>query len=266
MRLSGPDSRRIARRTVPLILLLAAACTGAPATDMETRAAAERSSLVILVFDRSTSIPDHTLTLAADLANQRLEQLAYGDRIAAMQLLQLSLEEPPRRWSQQVPERQFPDQNVASDSASRARFIQDAKAYLRVFSDPADRGNIDGTDLLSTMHDVGEELRAYADHNATLYLFSDMLQSNRSIDFEGLRMMPAADWIDDAQSKGLLPDLAGLCVVVVGARVDTESSQRVKRFWSDYFTATGAQLMDHNYMLRPVKLPVNPCPAGSLTG
>lgn len=233
---------------------------------METRASSDRRELVIFVFDRSTSIPDHTLTLARDLANQRIDELEHGDRIGAMQLLQLSLAEPPKRWSQQVPEREFEGRQIASDSAGLARFKVDAKAYLRPFSDPAGREDINGTDILSTLHDVGEELRAYADHHATLYLFSDMLQSNRQIDFEGLRAMPPDGWIEEAADKGMLPDLTGLCVVVVGARVDTEGFQRVKNFWQDYFAATGARLMDHNYMLRPVKLPVNPCPARQRTG
>jgi hypothetical protein len=34
----------------------------------------------------------------------------------------------------------------------------------------------------------------------------------------------------------------------------------VKTFWSDYFEATGASLFDHNYSLRPVSLPTDPCP------
>jgi hypothetical protein len=240
-------------------------CTGTPAADMES-AVEEQRELLIFVFDRSTSIPNHSLTLSAQLANQRLDELTHGDQISAMQLLQLSLAEPPRRWSQSVPLREFENQKIASDSVSRARFLMDAKAYLRVFSDTAGREDINGTDILSTLHDVSEELRAYPNYRATLYLFSDMLQSNRQIDFEGLRKMPPPDLVEEYASKGMLPDLTGLCVVALGARVDTEASQRVKQFWFDYFRATGAQLMDHNYMLRPVRIPVNPCPVRQAAG
>ena len=52
----------------------------------------------------------------------------------------------------------------------------------------------------------------------------------------------------------------GGCVVVIGARVDNEHSQRVRKFWQEYFEVTGANLEDHNYMHRPVKLPEHPCP------
>ena len=72
--------------------------------------------------------------------------------------------------------------------------------------------------------------------------------------------MPRTGWVQDALANGMMPDLRGVCVVVVGARIDTEASQRVKDFWADYFGATGATLRDENYMHRPVSLPSEPCP------
>jgi len=71
--------------------------------------------------------------------------------------------------------------------------------------------------------------------------------------------MPPSSWVDQESSKGTLPDLAGLCIVVIGARVDNDASQRVKNFWNEYFEATGASLIDRNYTLRPVILPEHPC-------
>jgi len=47
--------------------------------------------LVVFVYDRSTSISDHQLELARQLTNDRIRKLDHGDRIAAHQLLQLSL-------------------------------------------------------------------------------------------------------------------------------------------------------------------------------
>lgn len=240
------------------VLILGAACTGGAAADKEDDSGPRR--LAMFVFDRSTSIEDYQLELAQKLANDRISALRHGDHIAAFQVLQLSLAEPPRRWSQSVPRREFDRMEVARDSITLARFLRDAKDYLRPFSQPEERDNITGTDLLSTLHDVGEEIRAHPEHAPTLYLFSDMLQSNRMIDMEGLRRMPRDGWVQAAAANGMLPDLRGLCVVVVGARVDTEAAQRVKKFWIDYFEATGATLSDENYMHRPVSLPAGPCP------
>jgi hypothetical protein len=254
--------RKKTARLAALVLIPGAwACSGGSGGSGESQPAADTRSpvQVIFVFDRSTSIPDHTLALAAELTNRRLDELDHGDRVAAMQLLQLSLAEPPRRWAQSVPDRELADHEIMRDSVSRSRFLQDAKILLTQFSDSVGRENIDGTDILSTLHDVGEELRAYRDHETILYLFSDMLQSNRAIDMEGLRQMPPAGWVAEADAQGMLPDLTGLCVMVVGARVDTRVAQQVKAFWSEYFQTTGATLLDRNYTLRPVRLPTDPC-------
>jgi len=238
--------------------IMSAACTGGTAADKEDVSGPRQ--IVLFVFDRSTSIEDYQLELAQQLTNDRISALRHGDHIAAFQVLQLSLAEAPRRWSQAVPKREFVDREIARDSITLARFLRDAKDYLRPYSQPADRDNITGTDLLSTLHDVGEEIRAHPEHAPTLYLYSDMLQSNRMIDMEGLRRMPRAGWAEAAAVNGMLPDLRGLCVVVVGARIDTESAQRVKKFWIDYFEATGATLSGENYMHRPVNVPSGPCP------
>ncbi len=254
--------RRFAWRRFPTTAACAVfgavACSGGTAADRDETTGPRK--LAIFVFDRSTSIEGYQLELARQLANEEMARLHHGDRIAALQVLQLSLAEPPRRWSQPVPEREYAGRPIASDSIALARFIQDARDYLRPFSEPSDRDNITGTDLLSTLHDVGEEVRAHPGHAATVFLFSDMLQSNRMIDMEGLRSMPADGWVAAAKESGMLPDLRGVCIVVVGGRVDTEASQRVKQFWMEYFSATGATLLDENYTHRPVSLPERPCP------
>jgi len=239
------------------LLAVASACGGDAAPAVETPAAPPE--LVIFVYDRSTSIPEHTLRLASQLTQDRILELKHGDRIAGMQLLQMSLEEAPQRWSESLPNREVEGHEIMRDSISRARFLMDANVLLGRLADPAGREDINGTDILSTLHDVAAEVQAYANYVATLYLFTDMLQSNRQIDMEGLRRMPPAGWVEETKRDGRLPDLTGLCVVVVGARVDTEAAQRVKSFWTEYFGTTGANLLDRNYVLRPVRLPSAPC-------
>lgn len=222
---------------------------------------AERTpTLAIFVYDRSTSISDHQLALAQKLTQQRIQDVNHGDRLAALEVLQRSLEEAPDRWSQAVPERKFPNQDVARDSVRLERFLDDAAIYLENFSDTTGRGGITGTDVLSTMHDVAAEVRGYPSYEAQLYIFSDMLQAGPEINMEGLRRMPPSDWVESAKAEGRLPDLSGVCVMVVGARSDTNASQRVKAFWDEYFEATGATLHDRNWTYRPVRLPVDPCP------
>lgn len=255
----GQGPRGTATHFGPVLALLLAGLGGCGGEPPPPPPPPPPRQLVIFVYDRSTSIPDHMLELAKQLTRERLQALDHGDRVAGMQLLQLSLEEPPARWSDMVPERTVEGFEVSRDSVAKVRFIRDADVLLGRLAATEDRDQVDGTDILSTLYDVGEELRAYPDRKATLYLFSDMLQSNRQIDMEGLRAMPPDGWVQEAKDAERLPDLGDLCVVVVGARVDTPASQRVKAFWDEYFKATGAILVDSNYMLRPVRLPVNPC-------
>ena len=236
----------------------AAGCDGSAGAD-DGRPAADPNDLVVFVYDRSASISDFQLERARELTDQRVGELDYGDRIAALEVLQRSLSEPPKRWTQRVPEREFTDAQVRRDSVSKARFLRDAEDYLRQYTDPEDRGDIRFTDILATLHDVGSEVQAYDDYRAIVYLFSDMLQSDGAIEMEGARNMPAEDWVEARDRQGRLPDLEGACVMVVGARTDTRLGQRVKDFWSEYFEATGAELLDRNYTYRPVRLPRHPC-------
>lgn len=264
---TGPPASFLVVAGLALAALSAACGEGPPPVRASGDAGAEPGAegrpartLAIFVYDRSTSIPDYQLAAARRLTDRRVRDLGHGDRIAAMEVLQRSLAEPPRRWSQPVPEREFPGREIASDSVSRARFLRDTRDYLRAFTDTAGRGRINGTDLLSTLHDVAAHLRASPDREAVLYVFSDMLQVNRVMNLEGLRRPPPPDWVGTSDRAGKLPDLSGLCVVVVGARIDTEAAQTVKSFWEEYFRATGAELRGENWMYRPVLLPERPCP------
>jgi hypothetical protein len=253
--------RRVRVVWAGLVLLVAAGCGGSDAPPSGEGAAADRTPLqLVLVFDRSTSITLEELELYDRLAAQKLNELSHGDRVAAIELLQLSLEETPHRWAQRVPEREFQNREMQRDSVSRARFVQDARDYLRRFTAPEDRDNFMGTDILSTLFDVAEEVRAFPNHRTTVVLFSDMLQATQEMNMEGLIRMPPANWISQRAAQDRLPDLSGACVVVVGARTDTAAGQQVKEFWEEYFEATGATFLDRNYSYRPVQIPADPCP------
>ena len=239
-------------------LLLFAGCGGDGSASDTVQSSTPQQ--LILVYDRSTSITAEELAMYERLAAGKLETLTHGDRVAAIELLQLSLDETPNRWSQYVPEREFQNREMQRDSISRARFIQDARDYLRRFTENENRDDYLGTDILSTLFDIGEEVRAYPDHRTTVVLFSDMLQATQDMNMEGLIRMPPPDWVETRASQGRLPDLSGACIVVVGARTDTAAGQRVKDFWMEYFEATGAILLDRNYSYRPVNIQDRPCP------
>jgi hypothetical protein len=243
---------------VPVLVL--GACGGGAEAEAPP-GPAEPTQRVIFLYDRSTSIMEHELALFRTLTNQQLLQMDHGDRIVAMELLQLSLNEPPRRWSQDVPIREFQGRAMPRDSIALTRFLRDARDFLLRFTEAEGREEMMGTDLLSTFYDVAEEVRAYPHYRTTLVIFSDMLQATREINMEGMLRFPPAGWSQQMKAEGRLPELPGVCVVVAGARIDTPEAQRVKNFWQDYFAASGAGLEDRHYSLRPPRLPDLPCSA-----
>ena len=261
---STPRSRATHGRPLILFLLLAvsialSACRSDP-PPLPPEVAEEREpELLVLVYDRSNSVTDAELQHYQEATRSRLNDLVHGDRLVALQILELSLDEDPIRWSQSVPVREFPDRVMARDSVSRARFLQDARDYLTRFTSSDDREDFQGTDILSTLHLVAAEAAAFPEYRTTVILFSDMLQATAVMNMEGLVRMPPANWIERQAELDVLPDLSGICVVVVGARTDTPASQRVKSFWEEYFQVTGATLLPRNYQYRVVRIPERPC-------
>ena len=242
-------------------LVLTVACGGeaGQGTAAEASAPARTPRQIIFAYDRSTSITDNELGVYADLTAQSVQYLDHGDRVVAIELLQQSLTEKPDRWSLDVPKREYTDRNMASDSVTHVRILRDARDYLTRYTNPGPREGYLGTDILSTLHDVAEEAKAYPNYETTVVIFSDMMQATDEINMEGMLRMPSSDWITERKAEGRLPDLSNVCVEVVGARTDTAEGQRVKGFWQDYFTATGARFTESNYSFRPVRIPEAPC-------
>ena len=116
--------------------------------------AARTPDHVLFVFDRSGSIKPETLARGKELMDARIAALTHGDQLTVMELLQRSLAEPPKRWSQAIPQRDRPDMVLPGDSVSRVRFLRDAVTLLGSFADSTDRQQIQGTDILSTLHDI----------------------------------------------------------------------------------------------------------------
>ena len=248
--------------TAAIALGLLTACGGGEAGESAAAESAEPARMprqIIFAYDRSTSITEAELMEYQDLTEQTLDYLDHGDRVVALELLQLSLAETPDRWSELVPAKEFEGRDVQSDSVSRVRFLRDARDYLTRYTKTDGREQHLGTDILSTLHDIAQEARAFPDRETTVVIFSDMMQATDEINMEGMYRMPPAEWVASRKAEGRLPDLSGVCIVVAGARTDTAEGQRVKAFWQEYFDATGASLVDSNYSFRPVRIPEHPC-------
>jgi hypothetical protein len=61
--------------------------------------------------------------------------------------------------------------------------------------------------------------------------------------------IPGRQWLQERQRAGRLPDLRNVCVVVVGADVQTARGVAVRAFWRAYLEAAGATLGMYQTML-----------------
>lgn len=222
--------------------------------------------IVVLIYDRSSSIRTHELEHFRTLTRGILEQVRAGDRLVALEVLQLERAEAPHRWALDLPPEDpaSPRSGPRRDTEERARLARlrsDAATWLDRFTDGEERGALLGTDLLSTLQDAAEEIGAFSgDRPSVLILFSDMQQATREMNLEGAVRMPPDGWILDQAREGLLPDLEGTCVLVAGARSDTAPGARVLQFWSDYFDAAGGRHPREWWGYRPPRLRLEDCP------
>lgn len=115
------------------------------------------------------------------------------------------------------------------------------------------------SDLLDALDALADELGERGRPGTVLYLFSDMLQVGGDLDFEAADVEAARAWLRERAAEGELPDLGGVCVVVVGAHEDTVRQRAVRSFWEEYFRAAGAELLPENWTGRMVRLPTAPC-------
>ena len=210
--------------------------------------------LVVAVVDFSGSQTTHAVREARGYLEQVVEGLGYGDRFVLLEMYRTGSRDSVGKFVQDMPDPIRPGSITSYDRRQLDAAKAGVKNALPIFFDPRFVGSVTTTDLLTTLHIASEYLRD-ADGRATqLVLLTDMYQSTPAWEFEGARRMPPTGWVGLQSTEGMLPDLAGACVVIIGADPTTPAGQRVRRFWTEYFSATGANLPEGNYRLRA---PVN---------
>jgi len=109
------------------------------------------------------------------------------------------------------------------------------------------------TDILSSLNMVDERIFRVADYknfNKMLIIMSDMIEDSYSYNFENedLTSEKIKSIINQRKRDGLIPNLQGVKVYVVGAQARTlKKFLQIKDFWMNYFKETGAILLEQNY-------------------
>lgn len=239
--------------------LAAAACADSAASGASTGSSANGPAAaprtVVAVVDFSGSQTSHATGEARQYLEKVVNTLEYADRLVLLEMYRTGPRDSVGSFVRDMPEPINPGAVTSYDERELHAARRGVLNVLPIFFDPALVRTVPTTDLLTTLHIAAEHLRD-GGRESELILLSDMLQSTPRFEFEGARRMPPEGWIAAQAEQDLLPSLEGTCVVVIGADHTTPEGQRVRRFWNEYFAATGAQLDEGKYRLRAPTDPV----------
>ncbi len=214
----------------------------------------------VLIVDLSASRSSAMEQEEKNFLHSLAQQLKYGDQVVMLQTQQDGLKDRPKRWILSMPATQDPLLEIKRDAShfkSAQEGLENAVDYS--FRMPSD-ATIQHTDILTTLHLAAESIQdGLPGRPATVILLSDMLQSANGIR-DGAVQEDACPWVDRA-AKDRWPDtfLGGACVIVIGADSTNAAGVKVKRFWEDYFAATGASLNERDYRATPPRPSRNLC-------
>jgi hypothetical protein len=198
---------------------------------------------LIVAVDLSGSQSDGRRAEAKRASGMIVDSMQYGDRLVLLRVNQRSaLEDDAVRWDETFPApRTEPPGSLDREGLDAARHAAHS-VVDNVFSHEL-AGHLPTTDLIATLHAAGEYVRDANGRPTTIVLMSDMLQSAHGIEMS--RVVPGGEWIEEQSRQGLLPELSGACVIVIGADDTNANGVAVRNFWEAYVTAAGGHLSSY---------------------
>jgi hypothetical protein len=205
----------------------------------------------IVLLDLSLSRTEANREEGAQFISRLSKGLNFGDHITVLQVQELGLNDHPKHWSDDMPSQTDPNFVSSYDRKMLEAEQENVQSAVKSLSTVSEGAQLVHTDLFTTLGLAGDYKQDYSGRLTTLIVLSDMLQSAEGIEMDHAKQMPPPRWILQQRQIGLLPNFTGACVLVVGADGVTPSGVKVRDFWRNYFTATGANLPVSNYRARP---------------
>lgn len=215
-----------------LIAQLAAVAAGAPTHRQ-----------LIIAADISPSQPVEVVREHAALASTLASRLAYGDRLVVIPVREKGVTAARAGRSLTAPELKSARHVLASDKRRLSAFHSTAARMTQEVIDPKKSAALANTDLFATLQFAAEYARDRGPRKPIVVILSDMLQTV-GVNFEK-GAPPGADWIASQKSAGLIPDLQGACVIVIGADATTRHGLQVRAFWEAYLKAANARVQQY---------------------
>jgi hypothetical protein len=202
---------------------------------------------LIVAADISPSQSQAVLQGHAELAATLVTQLSYGDRLVVLQVRDKGVSAADRGRSLTAPPARNGRKIMSSDRRKLQAFHKTAVQMTREVVDPAKSKALQNTDLLATLQIAGQYVQDKGTRRPVIVIMSDMLQTVGGVNFEK-SAPPGPDWIAAQQASGLIPNLRGACVIVVGADVTTPRALQIRRFWEGYFRAANARVEQYRLL------------------
>jgi hypothetical protein len=198
---------------------------------------------LIVAVDLSGSQSDGRRAEAKRASGMIVDSMQFRDRLVILRVNQLSaLEDNAVRWDETFPApRSQPPGSLDREELEGARNAAHS-VVDNVFSHES-AGHLPTTDLIATLHAAGEYVRDANGRPTTIVLLSDMLQSAHGIEMS--QTVPGVEWIEEQDRQGLLPELSGACVIVIGADDTHSNGVAVRNFWHAYVEAAGGLLSSY---------------------
>src|SRR5687767_13527208 len=196
---------------------------------------------LILAADISPSQPQEVLREHAALASALVSRLSFGDRLVVLQVRDKGLSAADRGRSLTAPQPKNAKKILASDRRQLSAFHKTAVQMTKEVIDPRKSAVLTNTDLLATLQIAGQYFQDRGVRKPVLVIMSDMLQTVGDFNFERAAP-PDNEWVQKQKEGGLIPDLRGACVVIVGADVTTPRALQIRRFWEEYLRAANARV------------------------
>jgi hypothetical protein len=175
-----------------------------------------------------------------------MSRMSFGDRIVLVETYRTGIDSAGQ-WQDSIPSRRFTGELRARERASLEEFRATGPRVAATFFDAEKSKRIMSTDLFHTLWRAADYAKSANGRRTTVVLLSDMLQSTDEVNMEQPGGMPSDGWIERRKAEGRLPDLADVCVFVVGADPSTSRGAKVRAFWQKYFEAAGASFPAGNY-------------------
>ncbi len=216
---------------------------GGDAVSSET---ADRGHSYIVGIDISGSRTRAELDESKQLLDALIGRLTAGDHLTLIEVYQGG-REPARQWTGNIRAPRDPGKLTGSDKRRIEDFRNIARMQSKILFDSARAKEIQSTDIVGTLYRAADYAKASRDRGTTLLLLSDMINESADMRMVNQGDIPRDAWIERLAAAKRIPQLNGVCVVVVGADVSSARGAAVRDFWDKYFQAAGTRVSPDNY-------------------